>query len=120
MRLSEDGEKIANLILRFAAAVSIAAAAWTYVVEADGRIKARQDALATRHFSAWALTNAARGSPRDAGRAVALEDLNRDGVSLAGAPLATADLVGLSLPVANLSRADLSNANLAKCELGRS
>jgi hypothetical protein len=82
VRLNENGEKIANLILRFAAAVSIAAAAWTYVVEADGRIEARQDSLATRHFSAWALINAARGSPRDAGRVVALEDLNRDRVSL--------------------------------------
>jgi hypothetical protein len=117
VRLSEDGERIANLILRFTIAVSIAAAAWTYVVEADGRVKAQQDALMTKHFSAWALINAARGSPRDAGRVVALEDLNRNRVSLSGAPLAMADLVGLSLPASNLSRADLSGANLAKANL---
>ncbi len=69
-------------------AVLIAVIFWMF--EADDRTK-------ERHYRAWELINSARGSTADGGRIDALQDLNEDGVNLAGAPLEEAWLVGIDL-----------------------
>ena len=93
--------------------VAVISGAWTGIkwqLEADNRAK-------ERHYRAWELINAARGSTGDGGRRDALQDLNKDGVSLTAAPLQQAwlsrvDLKGARLEDANLQGAFLGGANL--------
>jgi hypothetical protein len=77
---------------RFAIVVAVVVWFW----EADDRAK-------QHHYRAWELINAARGSTSDGGRKDALQDLNNDSVSLAGASLEKAYLPGINLRLANLT-----------------
>lgn len=65
------------------------------------------DRAKERHYRAWDLINAARGWTGDGGRRDALEDLHKDGVSLAGAPLEQTYLPGIDLRGAILELAKL-------------
>jgi hypothetical protein len=85
-------------------------------LEADDRTK-------ERHYRAWELINAPRGSTGDGGRRDALQDLTKDRVSLAAAPLEQAhlpdiDLQGAILPGANLQGAWLVGTNMQGASLG--
>jgi hypothetical protein len=91
--------------LEYAGRFTILVVAIFWVVEADSRAK-------ERHYRAWELINAARGSTGDGGRKDALQDLNKDHVMLAGAPLEQAYLAGVDLQGANLSFAKLQGADL--------
>jgi BTB/POZ domain-containing protein KCTD9 len=86
------------------------------------------------HYAAWQVINAAYGHRSNGGRIEALQDLNRDQVSLAGlaadhaylvsinlpnASLGDASLQGANLFGATLQGADLSNADLQEADLGR-
>jgi uncharacterized protein YjbI with pentapeptide repeats len=95
-----------------------------WLLEADERTK-------ERHYRAWELINSARAPARegsnkhpgwsgDGGRKDALEDLNRDGVSLAGALLEGAYLPKIDLDGANLVRegAYLRRIDLVRADLG--
>jgi hypothetical protein len=88
-------------------------AAGSWVIEAGEREKARADAAKAKHFRAWELIGVSRGFASDGGRRAALEDLNRDRVSLRGAPLSLAFLEGVNLTNADLDRADLTGADLS-------
>ena len=97
-------------LLGIATRVSIVVAVVFYFMEADDRTR-------ERHYRAWELVNSARGSTGDGGRKSALEELNADHVSLAGAPLDDAWLQEIQLPKAELPFAHLKGALLKKANL---
>jgi hypothetical protein len=78
------------------------------------RVEATAAALALKaaNYQAWTVVNSAQGKGGSGGRIDALQDLNRNGVSLAGVRLDGAWLEGIRLPGATLSRASLREANL--------
>jgi pentapeptide repeat protein len=69
-------------------------------------------ALKAANYHAWTVVNSAQGKGGSGGRIDALQDLNRNGVSLAGVRLDGAWLEGIDLRGAKLSRAGLREANL--------
>ena len=92
-------------LLELAGRCTVLVAAVLWFLEAGDRAK-------ERHYRAWDLINSARGSTGDGGRRDALQDLNKDGVSLNGAPLERAYLVGVDLKGANLGGANLQGNDL--------
>jgi pentapeptide repeat protein len=74
-------------------------------------------ALKASNYQAWAVVNSAQGKGGSGGRIDALQDLNRNGVSLAGVRLDGAWLEGIALPGATLTRASLREANLSGARL---
>jgi hypothetical protein len=64
-----------------------------------------------KHYQAWQVVNSAEGKGGNGGRIEALEELNRDGVSLVGVNLASAFLMGVRLPKAKLARANFDGAD---------
>ena len=97
-------------LLELAGRCTVLVVAIFWMLEADNRAK-------ERHYRAWDLINSARGSPGDCGRKDALQDLNKDGVSLAGAPLEQAYLPGINLKGTDLGLANLKGAALWKANL---
>jgi hypothetical protein len=71
------------------------------------------------NYQPWQVVNSAQGKGGSGGRIDALQDLNRNEVSLAGVQLDGAWLEGLSLPGADLRRASLRGANLRGADLRR-
>jgi Pentapeptide repeats (8 copies) len=103
-------------LLDLAGRTAVLVIAIFWVLEAGDRAK-------ERHYRAWDLINAARGSTGDGGRRDAVQDLNEDDVSLAAAPLGQAwlpyiNLQGADLSAANLQEAFLGFANLQRANLG--
>jgi len=122
--------------LEYAGRFSVLVAVFFYVTGHGDRLK-------EKHYQAWQVINAAQGKPGTGGRIDALQDLNNDGVSLAGvdlsgrarlrkirlpgadlkealftgATLDSADLHGAKLQGATLSGADLRRANLQGADL---
>lgn len=74
-------------------------------------------ALKAANYQAWTVINSAQGKGGSGGRIDALQDLNRNAVSLAGVRLDGAWLEGIELPAAKLSRASLREANLSGANL---
>jgi hypothetical protein len=97
-------------LLELAGRATVLVVAIFWFLEAGDRAK-------ERHYRAWDLINSARGSTGDGGRRDALQDLNKDGVSLAAAPLEQAYLPGVDLTRAFLERADLTDAHLTDAHL---
>ncbi len=97
-------------LLELAGRCTVLIIAIFWLMEADDRTK-------ERHYRAWELINSARGSTGDGGRRDALQDLNRDGVSLAAAPLEKAYLPLTHLKNAKLMGADLRGAKLMGADL---
>lgn len=97
-------------LLELAGRATVLLAVIFWFLEAGDRAKERQ-------YRAWELINAARGSTGDGGRKNAVQDLNKDGVSLAAAPLDQAYLPGVNLKNADLRAAKLENANLQGANL---
>jgi Pentapeptide repeats (8 copies) len=89
--------------------------------------EAAEIARKAANYQAWQVVNTAQGKGGSGGRVDALQDLVRNGVSLAGVQLDDAWLEGLVLPGAdmrlatlrhaNLRGADLRNANLEQADL---
>jgi hypothetical protein len=96
--------------LEYAGRFTILVVAIFWFLEAGDRAK-------ERHYRAWDLINSARGSTGDGGRKDALQDLNKDGVSLAAAPLEKASLPKVDLRGAYLVGTRLEGANLAAANL---
>ena len=78
----------------------------------DQRKQAAEDSKKNRHYIAWQTINSAVGKPGNAGRSDALQDLNSDGVSLAGVNLSGGVVFesGLNLANAMMSGADFTDA----------
>ncbi|AFY44295.1 pentapeptide repeat-containing protein [Nostoc sp. PCC 7107] len=64
------------------------------------------------HYEAWRVINSAYGQRASGGRLQALQDLNNDGVSLAGLTADKAYLAGINLKGADLRDANLEGTNL--------
>jgi hypothetical protein len=85
-------------------------------------------ALKAANYQAWTVVNSAQGKGGSGGRIDALQDLNRNGISLAGVRLDGAWLTGIDLHGAALSSAsfrgailrgaNLENANLEHTDFG--
>jgi hypothetical protein len=75
------------------------------------------DRLKQKHYQAWQVVNSAEGKGGNGGRIEALEELNRDGVSLVGVNLASAFLMGVRLPKARLARANFDGADVRNAEM---
>jgi Pentapeptide repeats (8 copies) len=108
-----DFVKLLELLGKFGLVIAAA----TYLFEIPAQRQAREDALKAKRYQAWALINSAQGSSADGGRLEALQDLNGDGIILAGANLTNAYLSSIKLPKADLRRANLGNANLTGADL---
>jgi uncharacterized protein YjbI with pentapeptide repeats len=67
----------------------------------------------TTHYAAWALIATAAGKSGELGRINALENLNRDGVSLDGIDLSKAVLPGIKLPGVSLRFATFDHTQLS-------
>lgn len=68
--------------------------------------------LKQKHYQAWQVINTAQGQGGSGGRIDALQDLNRDHVSLIGVNASGAFLQGIDLRNADLSRCDLNASDL--------
>ncbi|MBD3561892.1 pentapeptide repeat-containing protein, partial [Planktothrix sp. FACHB-1355] len=64
------------------------------------------------HYQAWSIIDGAEGVEVSYARLMALQDLNRDRVSLRGVKVAGAKLENIDLSEAELTEADMSNADL--------
>ncbi|NEQ36737.1 MAG: globin [Okeania sp. SIO3I5] len=95
--------------------ISVIVAVVLFVKEAPDRKK-------EFHYQAWSIIDAAKGVKDSQARFMAIQDLNKDGISLrslqvSGAYLANIDLKNANLNEANLSEVNLENANLKKANL---
>ncbi len=83
------------------------------------RVEAQAGVLALKaaNYQAWAVVNSAQGKGGSGGRVDALQDLNRNSVSLAGVRLDGAWLESIELGGARLSRASLRETNLSGARL---
>ena len=105
-QLSELLEQWAFLdILGHIGRLTIIVAIFFYFYESESRQKAK-------HYQAWQVINSAQGKPGSGGRMDALQDLNRDGISLVGVDISGAFLPELNLENAKLERANISGADL--------
>lgn len=92
-------------VLDYVGRFSILIAVIFYFYESPDRIK-------QKHYQAWQVINTAQGKGGSGGRIEALEELNRDGVSLVGVNVSGAFLQGISMPHAHLLRSDFSAADI--------
>jgi uncharacterized protein YjbI with pentapeptide repeats len=69
------------------------------------------------HYQAWMVINSALGQNSSGGRIEALQDLNKDGVSLQGLKAPEANLEGIKLEKAQLGGASLEKAWIKKANL---
>jgi uncharacterized protein YjbI with pentapeptide repeats/hemoglobin-like flavoprotein len=111
---AEENSLLAE-ILETADALSLVVALVLFIKEAPDRRK-------QFHYQAWSTVDAAHSVKVSYARILALQDLNKDGVSLRGVDTPGAELIDINLPHANLSKAnlmesDLSNANLSYANL---
>jgi len=107
-------------LLELAGRFTILVAVILYLKDCDSRTK-------QKHYQAWQVLKLTQGEIGSGGRIQALEELNKDGVSLAGINvadaylaninLAGADLTEANLSITNLHGADLTEANLHKANL---
>ncbi len=74
-------------------------------------------ALKGANYQAWSVVNSAQGKGGSGGRIDALQDLNRNQISLAGVRLDGAWLETIALPGARLRQASLCEANLIGADL---
>ena len=74
-------------------------------------------AIKAANYQAWTVVNSAQGKGGSGGRIDALQDLNRNEISLAGVRLDGAWLQGIALPGARLSQASLRETNLTGANL---
>jgi Pentapeptide repeats (8 copies) len=70
------------------------------------------DRLKQKHYQAWQVVNTAQGKGGSGGRIEALQELNRDGISLLGVDVSGAFLQGVHLERARLVRASFNAADL--------
>ncbi|MBW4599842.1 MAG: pentapeptide repeat-containing protein [Calothrix sp. FI2-JRJ7] len=104
------GKKGVVKLVQSGVILTIAIGIGRYVWEAPKREK-------LAHYQAWQMINSAAGQKTSGGRIQALQDLNKDGVSLQGLDVSGAYLAGINLQKANLWYANLSNANLSNANL---
>lgn len=103
-------------LLKLVGSFSLLVAIVTYLSGFDARKRALEDQRKAKHYQAWQVINTARGQTSSGGRIGALEELNRDSVSLASLDAAGAWMRGIRLPRANLMAAGLDSAVLIEAD----
>jgi len=99
-------------VLDYVGRFSILIAVIFYFYESPDRVK-------QKHYQAWQVINTAQGKGGSGGRIEALQELNRDGVSLVGVNVAGAFLQGIDMPRARLLRSDFSAADVRNSNFQR-
>jgi hypothetical protein len=99
-------------VLDYVGRFSILIAVAFYFSESPDRIK-------QKHYQAWQVINTAQGKGGSGGRMEALQELNRDAVSLVGVNVAGAFLEGIDMPRARLLRSDFSAADVRNSNFQR-
>jgi len=97
-------------VLEYLGSLSILVAVFFYFHDAGNRIK-------QRHYQAWQVINTAQGKGGSGGRIEALEELNRDGVSLIGVDVSNAFLQAIDLSTARLLRSDFNAVDARNSDL---
>jgi Pentapeptide repeats (8 copies) len=97
-------------VLEYLGRFGVLVAVIFYFAESGDRVK-------QRHYQAWQVVDLAEGKGGNGGRIEALEELNRDGVSLIGVNLQSAFLMGIRLPKAKLARANFNAADARNADL---
>ncbi|MBE9141320.1 pentapeptide repeat-containing protein [Nodosilinea sp. LEGE 07088] len=92
-----------------AESIAIVTAAIIFLLEIRTRRK-------KEHYEAWQVITSAQGQTGNGGRVQALEDLNRDGVSLQGTDVSKSDLHGIRLRWSKLDRANFEETILASSD----
>lgn len=103
-KLALGGKAVVKLV-RSGVIFTVIIALSRYMWEAPKREK-------LAHYQAWQIINLATGQKTSGGRIEALQDLNKDRVSLGGLDANGANLSGIKLQNARLWNANLSGANL--------
>jgi hypothetical protein len=104
-------------ILGHAGRLTILIAVIFYIKGCTERQRQAEDQRKAKHYQAWQVINAAQGKTGDGGRMDALQELHRDGISLAGVDISKAHLRALNLENALLMFAKLNDAYLYKANL---
>lgn len=99
-------------ILERLSVLSVLVAVIFYFANSGSRLK-------QKHYQAWQVINTAQGQGGSGGRVDALEDLNRDHVSLVGVSADGAFLQGIDLRNARMSRCDLHAGDLRNSNFRR-
>ena len=107
VNIHSSDKEIIGVLLQNVEVMAIVAALIVYLKEVPER-------KAQRHYEAWQVIDSAATAKvaTSYARKQALEDLNRDGVSLRKINIAGADLEGINLQQADLCDANLNGANL--------
>lgn len=113
-------------ILDYAGRLTVLVAVVFYITECDNRRQAQEDQRVAKedqriakHYQAWQTITLAHNKPGSGGRIQALQELNREGVSLAGVDASGAGDLGSYLVGVELPNADLQGANLEWAMLRR-
>jgi uncharacterized protein YjbI with pentapeptide repeats len=101
---------VVQVIFKNAESIAVVAAVILYFKEIPER-------RAQKHYEAWQVVDAAANVSVSYARIRALEDLNRDRVSLKGIAATNANLEGIALKGAILTEANLAGANLSAADL---
>ncbi|MDF5718276.1 MAG: pentapeptide repeat-containing protein [Rhizonema sp. NSF051] len=110
-----DDNSLFGKVLGGSDAISMVVALVLFIKEAPARQK-------QFHYQAWSTVDAAHGVKVSNARILALQDLNKDGVSLRGLDVPRGEFVGIdlsssNLSAANLNQTDFTNANLSHANL---
>ena len=106
----ESSPRIIDIFVDSLETIAIASAGVVFILEIPDR--QRRD-----HYEAWQVINSAREQSGSGGRIQALEELNKDKVSLEGLSAPGAYLFAVNLSHANLQKANLEKANLEEANL---
>lgn len=101
-------------ILEDIESIAIVSAALVFLLESKERQKNDRK---IGQYEAWRVINSSQGQAGSGGRILALQDLNKEAVSLEGIAAPNADLSGIDLSYANLARADFTGATLKGANL---
>lgn len=104
-------------VLEHLGRLAILVAVVSYVMGANERRMQVENQRKAKHYQAWQVINTAQGQMNNAGRIDALQDLNKDMVSLIGVDISKAYLPGLNLENADLRAANLAGANLNEANI---
>lgn len=104
-------------LVKQGAALTVLYAVGHYIWTIPVRHKQAEEQKKQAHYQAWQVINSAAGQQTSGGRIEALQDLNKDEISLANLSVPNAYLVNLSLDHPDLSSANFSHSNLYKAKL---
>lgn len=101
-------------VLEYAGKLSLLVAMIAFVWGIPQRKRAAQDQRTAKHYQAWQTINTALGQSGSGGRVDALEELHKDGVSLAGVNVSGAFLMDLDLQNIRMQLARMTNVTFIR------